>query len=138
MSVYSSLVPFLDFPCKPIYYFAFQDKGLSALWKLNISQMESLNSFEKDLYYYESLLNILATSGHCGLFSKSRIARSNISMLFTRGLASQDTFNQETPSIYGRGRPRAGKGKQETIPCTPCAWFRSADFDISFFPQMLH
>jgi hypothetical protein len=34
--------------------------------------------------------------------------------------------------------PSAGKGKQETIPCTPCAWFRSADFDISFFPQMLH
>lgn len=59
-------------------------------------------------------------------------------MLFTRGLALQDTFSQETSSIYGRGRPRACKGKQETIPCTPCAWFSSVDFYISFSPQILH
>lgn len=45
---------------------------------------------------------------------------------------------QETSHIYGRGRPRAGKGKQETVPCNLSAWFSRPDFDISFSLQMLH
>lgn len=45
---------------------------------------------------------------------------------------------REIVGVYGRGSPRACKGKQETVPCTLSAWFRSAFFDSRSSPQILH